>query len=186
MNAAIEEIIKVLEQRKSQQSLFPKSTWDTELEQKIEELKRFGTSTEIITVIAGLHLCNDNLHLSHSYAQKIEHDATGAYWHGIMHRMEQDYWNAKYWFRQAGKHPVMSKVQQRAAEWLTQNWSGQVEDQQSAQLLQSIQQGGWNSAQFCDLVEKSEELDSSLQTLLRQIQAIEVNMLLEYSIMKIS
>jgi hypothetical protein len=40
----------------------------------------------------------------------------GAYWHGIMHRMESDAFNAGYWFRRIGRHPVFPALQQEAAQ----------------------------------------------------------------------
>lgn len=41
---------------------------------------------------------------AHQLVQSIE-GPVAAYWHGIMHRLEGDYWNAKYWFRQANPIP---------------------------------------------------------------------------------
>jgi hypothetical protein len=51
---------------------------------------------------AALWLYVDDLERSHAISQNIE-GPVGAYWHGIMHRREGDFWNSKYWFRQAGK-----------------------------------------------------------------------------------
>jgi hypothetical protein len=60
-------------------------------------------------VQAGLWLYVDDLNSSHILSQGIE-SATGAYWHGIMHRREGDFSNAKYWFRQAGRHEVIETL----------------------------------------------------------------------------
>ncbi len=49
---------------------------------------------------AAMWLYLDDLDRSHTISQGIS-DPVGAYWHGIMHRREGDFWNAKYWFRQA-------------------------------------------------------------------------------------
>lgn len=49
---------------------------------------------------AAIWLYVDDLDRSHSISQGIA-SPIGAYWHGIMHRREGDFWNSKYWFRQA-------------------------------------------------------------------------------------
>ena len=51
---------------------------------------------------AAIWLYVDDLERSHSISQGIP-GPVGAYWHGIMHRREGDFWNAKYWFRQASE-----------------------------------------------------------------------------------
>ena len=56
-------------------------------------------------VLAGLYLLYDELDESHTISQALE-TPTGSYWHGIMHRREPDYGNAKYWFRRVGDHAV--------------------------------------------------------------------------------
>lgn len=58
---------------------------------------------------AALWLLAGELERSHEVSQTIETDE-GSYWHGIMHRREGDFWNAKYWFRKVGNHPVMAQL----------------------------------------------------------------------------
>ena len=60
-------------------------------------------------VHAGLYLYYSALDESHSISQRI-HTTSGSYWHGIMHRMEGDWSNAKYWFRRVGNHPVLDQL----------------------------------------------------------------------------
>lgn len=70
---------------------------------------RPGTSPETVALKGGLILWQGLLHQSHEYSQTIEGDGQfrhGDYWHAIMHRMEPDDMNAKYWFRRVGTHPV--------------------------------------------------------------------------------
>ena len=55
---------------------------------------------------AALWLYVDELDRSHEISQNIK-DATGSYWHGIMHRREGDFSNSHYWFTRAGIHPAM-------------------------------------------------------------------------------
>src|SRR4051812_4745927 len=45
---------------------------------------------------AGLWLYVDDLDRSHTVSQSIT-DATGSFWHGIMHRREGDFANSHYW-----------------------------------------------------------------------------------------
>jgi hypothetical protein len=58
-------------------------------------------------VAAGLLLYVDDLRRSHEISQSIN-DATGAYWHAIMHRREGDFWTSGYWLRKCEGHPAMS------------------------------------------------------------------------------
>ena len=59
--------------------------------------------------LAGLWLWFDYLDESHQISQSIS-SADGSYWHGIMHRREPDYSNAKYWFRQVGQHAIFGPL----------------------------------------------------------------------------
>ena len=54
-------------------------------------------------VIAGLWLYADDLDASHRVSQTMD-SALGAWWHGIMHRREGDYANARYWLARARSH----------------------------------------------------------------------------------
>ena len=52
-------------------------------------------------------------------AHRIFQDAPGdlgSYWHGMTHRREGDFDNARYWFRRAGKLPVFDRMHGAAAE----------------------------------------------------------------------
>lgn len=55
--------------------------------------------------LSGIWLLYDFLDESHTISQGIG-TAEGSFWHGIMHRREGDFSNAKYWFRKVGPHPV--------------------------------------------------------------------------------
>ena len=65
-------------------------------------------------VHAGLLLYFSALDESHTISQGI-HTTSGSYWHGIMHRQEGDWSNAKYWFRRVGRHPVLDQLAAESA-----------------------------------------------------------------------
>ncbi|GMW01973.1 MAG: hypothetical protein AMXMBFR84_31090 [Candidatus Hydrogenedentota bacterium] len=56
-------------------------------------------------LLSGIWLYIDDLERSHVISQGMT-DATGAFWHGIMHRREGDFGNSHYWFKRVGHHPV--------------------------------------------------------------------------------
>jgi hypothetical protein len=54
---------------------------------------------------------------------KEAHDIVGesnsidcAYWHAMMHRMEGDGFNAGYWFRRVGPHPIFTALHREASQ----------------------------------------------------------------------
>jgi hypothetical protein len=59
--------------------------------------------------LAGAWLLNDFLDESHSISQGVE-TTSGSFWHGIMHRREGDFSNAKYWFRRVGSHETLREL----------------------------------------------------------------------------
>jgi hypothetical protein len=67
--------------------------------------------------LAGLLLRVECWSESHAIAQDID-SAEGSYWHGIVHRMEPDSFNAGYWFRRVGKHAIFPDLFRRAEEIL--------------------------------------------------------------------
>lgn len=51
-------------------------------------------------LLAGLWLLEGDLDKAHTLCQSVD-TAFGAAWHAIVHRQEGDFWNSKYWWRQA-------------------------------------------------------------------------------------
>ena len=96
--------------------------------------------------LAGLWLRFDCLDESHRISQDIE-TPTGSYWHGIMHRREGDFGNAKYWFRRVGEHPVFEPLGAAARELAGQR------PPRAARFL--AEQPGWDPFAFVDLCQQA-------------------------------
>jgi hypothetical protein len=65
--------------------------------------------------ISAVWLLYDFLDESHAISQGVK-SASGSFWHGIMHRREGDYANAKYWFGRVGAHPIFADLARAARE----------------------------------------------------------------------
>ncbi|MEL7338604.1 MAG: hypothetical protein AAFN70_20620 [Planctomycetota bacterium] len=81
-------------------------------------------------VLSGLWLVAGDIHRSHTISQDLG-SAEGSFLHGIMHRREGDFGNAKYWFRRVGDHPVFEAIAQQSGGYY-QSPQGFVDQCQSA------------------------------------------------------
>jgi hypothetical protein len=121
---------------------------------------------------AGLYLRYDFLGESHTISQEIE-TPTGSFWHGIMHRREPDYGNAKYWFHRVGEHPIFPALAAAAHETAAEN----VVANKSAVFADAA---NWDPFRFVDLCEAAARGDKHLETLCRQVQRREWELLFEF------
>ena len=61
-----------------------------------------------------LLLAAGDIEAAHRIAQESS-SANGVYLHGMIHRIEDDFDNARYWFFRAGVHPASPEIYRRAA-----------------------------------------------------------------------
>ena len=122
--------------------------------------------------LAGLWLYHDFLDESHTISQAIA-SPSGSYWHGILHRREPDFDNARYWFRRVGRHPIFDPLQQ-AARVLANA------ERPSASARFLADQSAWAPLSFVDLCEECLAETAPCMLLCQQIQRREWELLFEH------
>ncbi len=170
----VTSLVNLLEGRIALPPLCPNEIWKPELSKKIMQLSiEELTGKENSSLLAaqatrsGLLLWNDDLYASHTISQDIP-EPIGSYWHGIMHRREGDFSNAKYWFRMVGRSPVYKELYE-----------------QGLKIYPKIKEWNqWDPLRFIDEIEEvtiSGGEDSPLGEQLRKVQVIEISLLLQES-----
>jgi hypothetical protein len=185
--AEIIEIAKVLFSHVP--SLNPDQVWDQALDKRILDFSAVSFPSENAeqqsykrAVQSGLHIWNESLELSHSISQEIM-TPTGSYWHGLMHRMEGDFSNAKYWFTDARHHPISTQLVTCLRSYLSEQHVTDLDhDTLRNKLEVLVSSPEWNPSVFVDAVELQlmHVQDPRAEEWLRRIQHFEVKLLLNY------
>jgi hypothetical protein len=122
---------------------------------------------------AALWLRFNYLNESHTLSQDID-TPEGSFWHGILHRREGDFDNAKYWFRRVGAHTVFGPLQKAARDCAA---GGVAKDQRAIYL---VSQKAWDPFAFIDLCAAGGSGEAPWFPLCRVIQRREWELLFDY------
>jgi len=121
--------------------------------------------------VAGLWLLHNFLDESHRISQDVA-TTSGSFWHGIMHRREGDFGNAKYWFQRVGEHPVYEPLSSEARQIALQSNA-----RHDAQWLKDEE---WDAFQFVDLCELVWRGKPEYDALCRQLAWAEWQLLFDH------
>ena len=126
------------------------------------DLERLGGyKPDVVPFVRSLLLLTaGDLERAHRLVQEAS-DADGTYIHGIVHRTEGDFDNARYWFRRTAVHPAAAEIYRRAA----------VNSPKVADCA------GWDPVWVTDWVESTRRTGADEE--LRAILTIETEVLLE-------
>ena len=179
--------VERLEDRESLPELQPDSAWDTDLTDEITECSPIDLFMPVAVknekaaqaVKAGVLLWSDELSLSHDICQGLK-TPESSYIHGVMHRREGDYSNAKHWFAKAKNHPVATKLFEKSTQIgddivpATDQLSHYTSD------LKGI--GHWSPDSFVDWCESASQgnVDSTCLYFFKKLQIEEIRLLIDH------
>lgn len=129
-----------------------------------------GRSAECLRAL--VLLWHDHLDAAHGLVQDLS-GPDAAFVHGIMHRREPDYSNARYWFHRVGAHGVFEPLADAVAAPLAAH---------AALPFRLIRDGRWDPFAYIDAVAAlgRSQPNSGEVRLLRALQAIETQVLARY------
>lgn len=152
-------------------ALQPKSSLDSDLVRRV-----LGASDASIAggkspahagmfalVKGGLLYALDALPEAHAIFQEASDD-TGSYWHGMLHRREGDFDNARYWFRRAGTLPFFSEAHRNSA----------------THSPTMARQSNWDPYLFTGQCEQVRFGDEDLTAEMRALQRVEFDAIFDY------
>ena len=116
---------------------------------------------------AGLWLRHEFLDEAHSICQDIR-TREGSFWHAIVHRMEKDYWNSKYWYQRVGQHPVHDPLVTKVAQLNEQDLAGLIVNNR------------WDPSRFVDFCEHADEKGSHSIERVRLVRNLEWQLLFDF------
>jgi len=133
-------------------------------------------------LLAVAHLFNDDYDGSHTICQGFEREhAAASYWHGLIHRREPDYRNARGWYGRAtqweGCLNIRDRVQDVLERVMLMPEYGGARDLAFGLKQHVDATGNWDPLYFTDLCERSDansERAASEVLLLEEIQEAEM------------
>ena len=111
----------------------------------------------------GLFYFHNALEDSHKEVAKLE-DSASSYWHGMVHRRQGDFDNARYWMRRSGDHPTFAEMQSRASD----------------ASPHMARQAGWDPFLFVHLCEQFRYGETEYKKEIGHLQKVEFSVIFDY------
>lgn len=150
--------------------LAPPQLAEMDIEDALEG-RRVADRQAAACCLGGIWLLYDELDQSHQISQGVK-TSSGSFWHGIMHRREGDFSNAKYWFRNVGDHPVYEPLAAEARRLATEPGD--------RARIEPFADSDWDPFAFVDACQAAIRRGAADEKLLVAIQQREWELLFDY------